>query len=130
MTNLLKKNLMWHWFEECQRAFEQLKKAISQEPVLALPDHTMPFEVQTDAFDFAIGGVLMQEGHPIAFESRKLNDMERRYTVQEKEMTAIIYCLRVWQHYLLGSHFTIMTDSVATSYFQTQKKLSPKQARW
>ena len=72
----------------------------------------------------------MQEGHPIAFESRKLNDTERRYTVQEKEMTAIVHCLRVWRHYLLGSHFVILTDNVATSYFQTQKKLSPKQARW
>ncbi|KAH9657886.1 Endonuclease [Citrus sinensis] len=127
---MLKKNRTWHWSEECQRAFEELKKAISEEPVLALPDHTKPFEVQTDASDFAIGGVLMQEGHPIVFESRKLNDTERRYTVQEKEMTAIIHCLRVWRHYLLGSHFTIMTDNVATSYFQTQKKLSPKQARW
>ncbi|KAH9750077.1 Endonuclease [Citrus sinensis] len=130
LTDMLKKNRTWHWSEECQRAFEELKKAISEEPVLALPDHTKPFEVQTDASDFAIGGVLMQEGHPIAFESRKLNDTERRYTVQEKEMTTIIHCLRVWRHYLLGSHFTIMTDNVATSYFQTQKKLSPKQARW
>ncbi|KAE8699155.1 hypothetical protein F3Y22_tig00110584pilonHSYRG00049 [Hibiscus syriacus] len=66
--------------------------------------------VHSDASDFAIGGVLMQEGHPVAFESRKLNDTERR-------------------HYLLGAHFTIKTDNVATSYFQTQKK-SPKQARW
>ncbi|KAH9697420.1 Endonuclease [Citrus sinensis] len=130
LTDMLKKNRTWHWSEECQRAFEELKKAISEEPVLALPDHTKPFEVQTDASDFTISGVLMQEGHPIAFESRKLNDTERRYTVQEKEMTAIIHCLRVWRHYLLGSHFAIMTDNVATSYFQTQKKLSPKQARW
>ncbi|KAH9720957.1 Endonuclease [Citrus sinensis] len=45
-------------------------------------------------------------------------------------MTAIVHCLRVWRHYLLGSHFVILTDNVATSYFQTQKKLSPKQARW
>ncbi|KAH9726762.1 Endonuclease [Citrus sinensis] len=45
-------------------------------------------------------------------------------------MTTIIHCLRVWRHYLLGSHFMIMTDNVATSYFQTQKKLSLKQARW
>ena len=45
-------------------------------------------------------------------------------------MIAIIHCLRVWRHYLLGSHFVIMTDNVATSYFQTQKKLSPKQAQW
>ena len=50
--------------------------------------------------------------------------------MQEKEITAIIHCLQVWRHYLLGSHFTILTDNVATSYFQTQKKLGPKQARW
>ncbi|KZV41926.1 hypothetical protein F511_30203 [Dorcoceras hygrometricum] len=45
-------------------------------------------------------------------------------------MTAVVHFLRVWRHYLLGSHFTIKTDNVTTSYFQTQKKLSPKQARW
>ena len=62
--------------------------------------------------------------------SRKVNDPERRYTVQEKEMTAIVHCLQTWRHYLLGSKFVVLTDNVATSYFQTQKKLSPKQARW
>ncbi|KAK2966767.1 hypothetical protein RJ640_015365 [Escallonia rubra] len=108
----------------------ELKEAVTEEQVLALPDHTKVFEVQTDASDFAIGGVLMQEGHPIAFESRKLNDTERRYTVQEKEMTAVVHCLRTWRHYLLGSRFLIKTDNIATSYFQSQKKLSLKQARW
>ena len=72
----------------------------------------------------------MQEGHPITFERRKLNDTERRYTLQEKEMTAVIQCLCTWRHYLLGSKFVIETDNVATSYFQIQKKLTPKQARW
>ena len=62
--------------------------------MLALVYHTKVFEVHTDASDFTIGGVLMQDRHPIAFESRKLNDTERRYTVQEKEMIAIIHCLR------------------------------------
>ncbi|RVX00157.1 Retrovirus-related Pol polyprotein from transposon 297 [Vitis vinifera] len=94
------KNKAWEWDERCQQAFEDLKKAVTEEPVLALPDHTKVFEVHTDASDFAIGGVLMQERHPIAFESRKLNDAERRYTVQEKEMTAIVHCLRTWRHYL------------------------------
>ena len=45
-------------------------------------------------------------------------------------MTAVVHCLRTWRHYLLGSKFLVKTDNVATSYFQSQKKLSPKQARW
>ena len=61
--------------------------------MLALPDHTNVFEVHTDASDFAIGGVHMQKRRLIAFESPKINDTERRYTVQEKEMTTIIHCL-------------------------------------
>ena len=80
-----------------------MKAAICEEPVLALPDHTKAFEVHTNASDFVIGGVLMQEGHPIAYESRKLNDTERRCMVQEKEMTAVLHCLRVWRHYLLSA---------------------------
>ncbi|GKV36196.1 hypothetical protein SLEP1_g44351 [Rubroshorea leprosula] len=130
LTDLLKKKVSWEWTAECQRAFENLKQAVSQEPVLALPDYGRPFELHTDASDLAIGGVLMQDGHPIAFESRKLNDTERRYPVHDKEMTAIVHCLQVWRHYLLGSRFVIKTDNVATSYFQRQKKLTPKQARW
>ncbi|KAG9444744.1 hypothetical protein H6P81_016084 [Aristolochia fimbriata] len=106
------------------------KAAIVQEPVLCLADFSKPFEVHTDASDFAIGGVLEQEGHPVAFESKKLNETERRYTVQEREMTAVVHCLRTWRHYLLGANFVVKTDNVASSYFLTQKKLSPKQARW
>ncbi|GKA02488.1 reverse transcriptase [Tanacetum coccineum] len=83
------------------------KKAITEEPVLRLPDVTMPFELHTDASDFTIGGVQMQDEHSMAFESRKLNEMERKYTV-----------------------FVIKTDNIGTIYFQTQKKLSPKQACW
>ncbi|KAL9256840.1 Retrovirus-related Pol polyprotein from transposon 17.6-like protein [Drosera capensis] len=130
LTDLLKKDKAWVWTEACHNAFGELKRVVSSEPVLSLADHSKPFEVHTDASDFAIGGVLMQEGHPIAFESRKLNDTERRYSVHEKEMTAVIHCLLTWRHYLLGSKFVVMTDNVATSYFQTQKKLTPKQARW
>ncbi|RVW81819.1 Retrovirus-related Pol polyprotein from transposon 17.6 [Vitis vinifera] len=83
LIDLLKKNNAWEWDKKCHRAFKDLKKAVTEEPVLALPDHTKVFEVHTNALDFAIGGVLMQERHLIAFESRKLNDTERRYTVQE-----------------------------------------------
>ena len=67
-----------------------------EEPILALLDYNKSYEVHTDAFDFAIGGVLMQEGHPIAFESRKLNYTERRYMVLKKEITVVVHYLRTW----------------------------------
>lgn len=107
-----------------------LKQAVMKEPALVFLDHTKTFEIQTNASDFAIGDVLMQEGHSIAFESRKLNKMERKYTVQLKEMTVIVHCFRTWRHYLLGAKFKVKTNNVATSYFLTQNKLTLKQVRW
>ncbi|CAL1353302.1 unnamed protein product [Linum trigynum] len=89
LTDLLKKDKAWDWLERCQEAFEALKAAVMKGPVLVLPNPTLAYKVQTDASDFAIAGVLMQDGHPIAFESRKPSETERRYTVQEKEMTAV-----------------------------------------
>ena len=59
-------------------AFEGLKEAISTELVLWLPDLDLPFEVQKNASDKALGGVLVQEGHSVAFESRKLNNAKQR----------------------------------------------------
>ncbi|XP_022857861.1 uncharacterized protein LOC111378821, partial [Olea europaea var. sylvestris] len=84
LTELTKKDKDWDWLSQCQVAFERLKKSMWSNPILALPDMAKPFEVHTDASDFALGGVLMQ-GHPIAYESRKLNQTERRYSAHEKE---------------------------------------------
>lgn len=80
LTNLLKKNKPWSWTEECQKAFDDLKAVVIEEPLLALPDFSKPFEVHTYAYDFVRYGVLMQDRHPVAFESPKLNHTERRYT--------------------------------------------------
>ena len=68
----MKKERKWEWDAECQAAFQKLKDTIISEPVLRLPDLELSFEVHTDASDMALGGVLVQEGHPVAFESRKL----------------------------------------------------------
>jgi hypothetical protein len=130
LTDLLKKNGKWHWTDQCQAAFDKLKAAVASEPVLHLPNFELPFEVHTDASEKAIGGVLVQEGHPVAFESRKLKEAEQRYSAHEREMLAVIHCLLVWRVYLLGTRFTVRTDNAANTYFQSQKKLSPKQARW
>ena len=82
----------WVWSEEYQRAFECLKAAVTEEPVMMLPNFSKTFKVHMDASDFAIEGVLMQDRHPTAFESRKLNDTERCYTMLEKEITTIVHC--------------------------------------
>ncbi|KAK3025937.1 hypothetical protein RJ639_040853 [Escallonia herrerae] len=74
--------------------------------------------------------VLMQEGHPVAYESRKLNEAERRYTTHEKELLAVVHCLKIWRHYMLGSSFIVRTDNTAVSHFLSQSKLTSKQARW
>ncbi|XP_075074670.1 uncharacterized protein LOC142162242 [Nicotiana tabacum] len=113
LTELIKKNKPWVWMEHCQNAFEGLKAAVIEEPVLALPDFAKTFEVHADASDFAIEGVLMLDKHPIAFESRNLNETERRYTVQEKEMTAIVHC-----------------SYMETLSARVEKKLTPKQDTW
>lgn len=97
LTNLLKKGRSWKWTDKCEGAFKAFKEAVMRELVLTLLDHTKSYEVHTDASNFAIGRVLMQ-GHLIAYESYKLNEMEKRYMVQEKEMTTVVHCLQIWRH--------------------------------
>ena len=71
----------------------------------------------------------MQDRHPIALKIHKMNETEQHYTVHEKEMMTIVHCLRTWRHYLLGSKLVVKTDNMATKYFQTQNKITPKQSR-
>lgn len=59
-----------------------------------------------------------------------MNETKRYYTVQEKGKVVVVYYLRTWRHYLLGSKFTVKTDNIATSYFLKQKKLIPKLIQW
>ena len=118
LIDLLKKNKAWTWDEKCQQAFEDLKKAITEELVLALPDHTKVFKVHTDASDFSSGVVLMQERRPIAFESRKLNDREVVHSPRERDDS---------DHPLLVDMETLSAGvalhcedlNIATSYFPT-----------
>lgn len=67
LIGLLKKNVPWGKGHRCQEAFDNLKKVVMVEPVLALPDFNKPFEVYTNASDFAFSRVLMQEGYSVAF---------------------------------------------------------------
>ncbi len=77
LTNLLKKSAgTYEWDGACDEAFEILKGILVKALVLKLPNFDKDFEIHSDASDFAIGGVLMQGGRPVAFESKKLSEME------------------------------------------------------
>ena len=83
LHKLTEKNQPFHWSEECEDAFEALKKKMIDARVLAHPDFSKPFVLDTDASDVAIGGVLSQnidgQERAIAFTSRTLTKTERRY---------------------------------------------------
>ncbi len=99
LTNLLKKSTVtYEWEGACDKAFETLKGILVKAPVLKLPDFDKDFEIHFDASDFAIGGVLVQEGRPVAFESKKLSETERRWSTHEKEMWAVIHYFKTWDH--------------------------------
>jgi len=130
-TNLLKKSAVtYDWDEACDEAFGTLKGILVRAPMLKLPNFDKDFEIHSDASNFAIGGVIVQDGRPMAFESKKLSETERRWPTHEKEMWAVIHCLKIWGHYIGSKDVVVWTDNVTLKYFATQPKLSSKQVRW
>nr|GEX28425.1 reverse transcriptase domain-containing protein [Tanacetum cinerariifolium] len=94
MTHLLEKNTPFIFSEDCIRAFQTLKKKLTEAPILIVPNWDPPFELMCDASDFATGAVLVQrhEKHfkPIYYASKTINDVETNYTTTEKEMLAVV----------------------------------------
>ena len=131
LYELLKKNTTWKWSEEEELALNKLKEQVTVTPVLRLPDAEKAYTIMSDASDTGVGGVLMQEGHPIAYISRWLNEAETRYSTYEKETLAVIYCLKSWRHYVHnGLPIKVLTNNRSLKHLLTQKNLSPRQARW
>jgi hypothetical protein len=96
---LLHKDVMWQWDSSQESAFEEIKKVITQAPVLAYFDATKQLCIQCDASSQGLGAALLQDGKPLAYASRCLSDVETRYATIEKEMLAIIFSLERWHQY-------------------------------
>ena len=80
-------------FKWTTREFDKLKDVACSQLMLQLPNFMKPFEIQTNASNQAYGAVLFQEGHPIAYESKNISEVESRWPTHEKEMLAIVYAL-------------------------------------
>ena len=122
------------WTPSCQQAFDHLKKVLTSSPVLSPPDYDLPFVLLTDASDRGIGAVLTQtvdtDEKPIAYFSRKLLTREQKYSATEKEGLAVVAACRHFLPYLLGRHFTVVTDHRALTFLHGKDPTSGRLARW
>jgi hypothetical protein len=117
------------WDPVILEAFQQLKDTLTSSPSLKLPDPNGDFEVTTDASEDAkaVGAVLTQNGHPMVFESKKLNIYQLNYVVHDKEMYAIMHALEPRRPFLLGKYFKYYTDHRSLMYFKIQGNLNQRQ---
>lgn len=124
----------WHWDDKCQFAFDDVKHALTHAPVLAHPDFNKPFHLITDACgsqgDGGLGAVLIQDGRPIAYESRALIPAELNYSTTEQELLGVVHGLKIFRCYLEGSKVVVTTDHKPNISYPTQSLWNRRQARW
>lgn len=94
LTELTKKHCKFIWNAKCEMGFQELKKRVTRTPVPALLNGNKNFIVYTDASRERLGCVLMQNGHVIAFASRKLKPHEQNYLTYDLELAAVVFALK------------------------------------
>ncbi|CAC5358979.1 Retrovirus-related Pol polyprotein from transposon 297,Retrovirus-related Pol polyprotein from transposon 412 [Mytilus coruscus] len=130
-------DLTFVWSEDCEIAFNSLKRALVTSSVLQYPDFEKPFILYCDACDFGVGAVLAQKtdpneklDNPIGYASRQLRKHELNYAVIEKEALAIVWAVDHFCQYLYGHKFTVITDHNPLRWLMTVKNPSGRLARW
>ena len=134
LLNLTKKDVPFIWNNDCEKSFLELKEALLSAPVLKMPNFELPFFVWPDASQEAVGGILTQlydgHHHPIAFLSSKLSAAERKYSTTERELLAILTCLRRWKCYVDGKDTTVFTDHKPLTWSRGLKNPKPRVYGW
>jgi len=100
LHELTKKGITFAWAAAHKSAFDTLKDKLTHAPLLQLPDFTKTFDLECDASGIGLGGVLLQEGKPVAYFSEKLSGPCLNYSTYDKEFLSIVRTLETWQHYL------------------------------
>ena len=134
LSNLLNKDAMFLFNEECLKAFNALKTSLVSSLIITAPDWSQEFELMCDASDYAVGAVLGQRKgiifHAIYYVSKVLNDAQLNYATTEKEILAIVYALEKFRSFLVGSKVIVYTDHAAINYLLTKVDSKPRLIRW
>ena len=115
LNRLLAHDVPWGWTQDCKEAFQKLKEALLNSPLLAYYDPNQPVRLAVDASSYGLGAVLSHvsddgEERPIAYASRTLSSSEQNYALIEKEELAIVFGIKKFHQYLFGRRFTLLTD--------------------
>lgn len=135
LSDLLRKDSPWKWGESQQRAFNDIKKMLTERPLLALYDPKAETQLHTDACKSGVAGILLQADangvfRPTSYFSRKTTPDERRLHSYELETLAVVASLNRFRVYLIGMPFKILTDCNALRYTLTKRDVIPRVARW
>ena len=135
LTQLLKKDVLFHWNAAQIKSFQELKVALTNAPVLAFPDYESPFILYTDVSAQGLGAALMQEdargkNFAVAYTSRTLNSAEKNYSVTHQETLYVIWALKKFRDIILGYPITVYTDHAAVTELFKGKQLLGRLARW
>ena len=117
------------WTEIHQKAFEDIKKGMTQETILNYPNFNEVFEIHTDASDRQLGAAISQNKKPLAFYSRKLSSAQRNYTTTEQELLSIVETLKEFRNILLGQRIKVFTDHKNLVH-ESELKTSQRVMRW
>ena len=135
ISELTKNDVKFAWGDAQHKAFTALKQALCSAPVLLIPDPALPYTLNCDACNYAVGATLQQDQgnglQPIAYRSRKLTPAEINYDVREKEFLAFVDACSHWRQYLHSDEpFKFMTDHDSLKYHRTMPNLTGRLARW
>lgn len=138
LTNLTRKGIKFNWSQECDNSFQKIKQAFTEQPILATFDPELETQLEPDASGWASGGTLTQFDpvtkvwKPVAFFSAKHLPAECNYDIHDKELLAIVKCVKEWNSELRGlkKPFTILTDHKNLEPFGSKKVLNERQVRW
>ena len=121
----------FQWGKNQHKAFDEMKRKISEAPVLTLLNLQKPFEVETYSSGYAMGVVLMQGGRSLCYHSEVFYGVILNYPTYDKELYALVQAVKKWKHYLMGKETIIHTDHRPLQCLQAHSMLQQtKHYKW